>query len=70
MSKLLEYLNNKVLAMRLVIADEAIISKDFPISVLRDHTIWILNKLNRLEMNLGLSTIEKAIVDILKGNGK
>jgi 6-phosphogluconolactonase len=58
-----KYPNGKAGAMRLAIADEAVSPKDFPASALREGAVWILDEPNASEMELEMSTIEKAVAD-------
>jgi len=58
-----KYPNGKAGAMRLAIADEAVTPKDFPASALRESAIWILDEANASEMELEMSTVEKAVAD-------
>lgn len=61
--KSVKYPNGKAGAMRLAIADETVTPKDFPASALRECAIWILDEPNASEMELEMSTVEKAVAD-------
>lgn len=58
-----KYPNGKASAMRLAIADGDVTPKDFPASALRGNAVWILDEPNGSEMDLGISTVEKAVAD-------
>lgn len=58
-----KYPKGKSAAMRLAIADEAVTPKDFPASALREYALWILDEPNGSEMDLELSTVDKAVAD-------
>jgi len=59
----IKYPNGKASAMNLAIADETVTPKDFPASALRAHAVWILDEPNGSEMDIALSTVEKAVAD-------
>lgn len=59
----IKYPNGKASAMNLAIADESVTPKDFPASALRAHAVWILDEPNGSEMDIALSTVEKAVAD-------
>ena len=61
--KSVKYPNGKASAMRLAIADGDVTPKDFPASSLREYAVWILDEPNGSEMDLGLSTVDKAVAD-------
>ena len=61
--KSVKYPNGKAGAMRLAIADETVTPKDFPASALRECAIWILDEANASEMELEMSTVDKAVAD-------
>ena len=58
-----KYPNGKASAMRMAIADESVTPKDFPASALREYAIWILDEPNGSEIELEVSTVEKAVAD-------
>mmetsp|Transcript_17290 Transcript_17290/g.37324 ORF Transcript_17290/g.37324 Transcript_17290/m.37324 type:complete len:307 (+) Transcript_17290:92-1012(+) len=58
-----KYPNGKASAMNLAIADKDVTPKDFPASALRECAVWILDEPNGSEMDLELSTVEKAVAD-------
>lgn len=58
-----KYPNGKASAMRMAIADESVTPKDFPASALREYALWILDEPNGSEMELEVSTVEKAVAD-------
>lgn len=58
-----KYPNGKASAMRLAIADDEVTPQTFPASSLRDHAVWILDAPNGGEMDIELSTVEKAVAD-------
>lgn len=58
-----KYPNGKASAMKLAIADESVTPNDFPASALRENAVWILDEPNGSEMDLGISTVEKAVAD-------
>ncbi|KAL7541027.1 hypothetical protein ACHAXR_010574 [Thalassiosira sp. AJA248-18] len=58
-----KYPNGKAAAMRLAIADETVTPKDFPASALREFATWILDEPNGSEIELELSSVEKAVAD-------
>jgi len=55
--------NGKADAMRLAIADESVTPKDFPASSLRGSAVFILDAPNGSEVDVDLSTVEKAVAD-------
>jgi len=59
----IKYPNGKASAMRLAIADEDVTPKTFPASSLRGNAVWILDAPNGSEMDIELSTVEKAVAD-------
>jgi len=61
--KSIKYPNGKAEAMRLAVADEGVTPRDFPASALREYAVWIFDEPNGSEMDLELSTVEKAVAD-------
>mmetsp|Transcript_31638 Transcript_31638/g.60415 ORF Transcript_31638/g.60415 Transcript_31638/m.60415 type:complete len:315 (-) Transcript_31638:854-1798(-) len=61
--KSIKYPNGKASAMRLAVADEEVTPKDFPASALREYAVWIFDEPNGSEMDLELSSVEKAVAD-------
>ena len=58
-----KYPNGKASAMRLAVADENVTAKDFPASALRENAVWIFDEPNGSEMEMEMSTVEKAVAD-------
>lgn len=59
----IKYPNGKASAMKLAIADGSVTTKYFPASALREHAVWILDEPNGSAMDIGLSTVERAVAD-------
>ena len=53
--------NGETSAMRLAVGDENVAPKCYPSSALRECAFWTFDEPNGSEMDLGLSTVDKAV---------
>ncbi len=58
-----KYPNGKAEVMRSAIEDGEVTPRDFSVSALQEHSLWILDKPNGSNVGLALSTVEKTVVD-------